>query len=161
MSKENFEVEKAVILALDKKKVKPPEMPVAISTQEAEDIAVWSEVDKDTLQHRGLDITLIETLNSRIGALRYQQGLWQSDTDSRNQALEEWKVQNPIGYDLRAVLFHFLRFAFQDNRKLMRRLDEIAENSGHADMVQDLMSLSIVGSKNTQLLKTSNGDLTH
>ena len=135
-------------------------MPVAISTQEAEDLVVWSEVDKDRLQYRGLDITLIETLNSRIGALRYQQGLWQSDTDSRNHALEEWKVQNPIGYDLRAVLFHFFRFAFQDNRKLMRRLDEIAENSGHADMVQDLMSLSIVGSKNTGLLEKINFDLT-
>ena len=121
MSKENFEVEKADILDLDEKTVKSPDRPVAISVQEAEDLAIWSGFDQDRLRKRGLDISLIKSLDSRIGALRYQQGLWQSDTDSRKRALEAWKVQSPFGYDMRAILFHFMRFAFQDDPDLMRR----------------------------------------
>jgi hypothetical protein len=160
MSKENYVVEETAILALDKVLVKSPEIPVAISLQEGEDLAVWVVPDKKRLKHRGLDMSLLESINLRIGALRYQQGLWQADTDSRKRALEDWKVQNPIGYNLRAILFHFMRFAFQDDPDLLRRLDEIAKNSGHADMVQDLMSLSLLGSKNTGLLKKINFDLT-
>ena len=159
MSKENFEAEEEAILAIDEKLVKPPEVPVSISLQEAEDLGVWAAVDIKRLKYRGLDISLIDSLDSRIGALRYQQGNWQADTDSRERALKEWKAQNPSGYDLRAVLFHFMRFAYQDDRKLMLRLNEIAENSGHADMVQDLMSLSLLGTKNTDPLKEIKFDL--
>jgi hypothetical protein len=42
----------------------------------------------------------------------------------------------------------------------MRRLNEIAEGGGHDDMVQDLMSLSLLGQKNTGLLEKINFDLT-
>ena len=160
MSKEDFEIEKENLLAIPKKEVREPDMPASESIKEAKALALWATDDKDRLQNRGLDITLIVALNPRSGAFSYQQGIWVSDTKTRKGALEDWKLQNPLGYDQRAILFHFLRFAYRNDRKLMRRIDEIAEGGGHDDMVQDLMSLSLLGQKNTALLEKINFDLT-
>lgn len=160
MSKTNFNEEKEKLLAIPKKEVREPDMPVSESIKEAKALALWATDDKDRLLYRGLDITLIVALNPRSGALSYQQGNWISDTKTRQRALEEWTKQNPLGYDQRAILFHFLRFAYRDDRKLMRRIDEIAEGGGHDDMIQDLMSLSLLGQKNIGLLEKINFDLT-
>lgn len=160
MSKEDFDIEKEAMLAIDKKDVKEPDMPVSENIKEAKFLELWATDDKVRLENRGLDITLIVALNPRSGALSYQQGIWVSDTKTRQRALEEWTTQNPLGYDLRAILFHFLRFAYRDDRKLMRRIDEIAEGGGHDDMIQDLMSLSLLGKNNTEPLVEINFDLT-
>lgn len=159
MSELNFQAELAAIMAIPKKEVKFPTMPVYIYAQEAEDLGVWIVPDTDRLLARGLDPIFIDTLNSRIGALRYQQGIWLSDTDSRSRVEAEWKEQKPVGYELRAELFHNMRFAYDEDRKLKARLAEIAANSGDDDMVQDLMSLSVLGKKNPGPLQKNNYDL--
>ncbi len=160
MSKEDFDIEEEAILAIPKDEVKEPNMPVSESIREAKVLALWATDDKDRLQNRGLDITLIDALDPRSGALSYQQGFWVTDTTTRRLALEEWTTQNPLGYDLRAILFHFLRFAYRDDRELLQRIDEIAEGGGHDDMIQDLMSLSLLGKKNIAPLEKINFDLT-
>ena len=156
MSKEQFETIHDQLLSIKKDDVKDPNMPVAIFVQEAEDLEAWATTDRIRLQKRGLDPALLDSLGIRAGALRYQQGIWQADTDTRNNALEAWKNESPAGYDLRTVLFHDLRFAFRENPKLLRRVDEIEEGSGHADMIQDLASLAQLAGKNPALLTAIN-----
>lgn len=160
MSELNFQAEQSALLAIAKEDVKDPTMPIRIFAQEAEDLGVWLLPDKDRLLARGLDPVLIDSLNSRIGALRYQQGIWQSDTDTRGRAEKEWKEQKPVGYELRAELLHNMRFAYSKNAKLKARLADISENSSDDDMVQDLTSLSVLGKKNPEPLQEINYDLT-
>jgi hypothetical protein len=159
MSKQDFEALATAIEALAANEVKTPDMPVSEFAQEGEDLATWAAHDKEVLQAAGLDVSLIDNLPIRAGALRYQQGEWQSDVESRKNALQEWKDESPKGYDLVSVLNHNFRFAFRNHPELLTRVDEIAQDSGHADMVQDLMSLSLLGSKNPELLQAVGFDM--
>lgn len=160
MSKQDFDALADAIEAVAANEVKTPDMPVSEFAQEGEDLATWAAHDKEALLAAGLDVNLIDSLPVRAGAPRYQQAEWQSDTDSRKNALQEWKDESPKGYDLVSVLNHSFRFAFRNHPDLLNRVDEIAQDSGHADMVQDLMSLSLLGSKNSTLLQAVGFDLT-
>lgn len=160
MSKSNFDALAEAIKALDAKDVKQPDMPVAEFAQEGLDLENWANADRTELEKAGLDVSLIDALGVRAGALHYQQALWLADTETRQNALQEWKDESPKGYDLVAILLHTYRFAFRNNEALLARVDEIAQDAGHADMVQDLLSLYILGSQNPELLQAVGFDIT-
>lgn len=159
MSKENFDTILEQIMAIKLIDLIKPNMPISEAIQEGANLAIWAKSDEPQLQKAGLDITLIDSLPIRTGALRHQQGMWQSDTDTRKQALKAWKEQYPLGYELRTLLFHTCRFAFRDDPKLLKRVDEIAEDYGHADMIQDLYSLSLVAKDNLELIQKTGFDI--
>lgn len=79
MSKEQFELKKAVIEAIPDADVSTPNMPVAIAVQEAEDLLEWCLPDKEVLIRAGFDWSLVDDLPARIGACRYAQSLWQKE----------------------------------------------------------------------------------
>ena len=59
--------------ALPLEQLAAPTIPVGVYVQEAEDLLVWSRPDRDALQRAGIDLSLLEALPTRIGALRHAQ----------------------------------------------------------------------------------------
>lgn len=159
MSKLEFDAHKEAFMSMPDDQVKDPFMPVSVTVQMAENLAVWAKNDVALLAEAGLDITLLDTLPTRGGALRYIQSEWMSDKNTRSEYVQKWKVDSPEGYDLQVNMEHYFRFAFHDYPDLLKRVDEIAENSGHADMIQDLMDYATLGHDNQALLEGVGFDL--
>ena len=160
MSKEDYDVKLSAIEAISKDVAKEPDMPVATALQEAEDLYEWSQSDKDVLIRAGLDWELVTDLPQRIGACRYIQSQWQKDFLTQEEAQKEWKTQSPPAYNLRDELLHHFLHAFYAIPDIKGRVQKISEGSGHADMIQDLSDLAVLGKANSEPLKKINIDLT-
>ncbi len=108
----------------------------------------------------GLDWTLVESLPERAGALRESESLWFKIRFSREEAEKEWLTKSPAAYELRDTLLHDFRFAFRNIPEIANRVAAIAEGSGHADMIQDLNDLSVLGKANPEPLAAIGFDAT-
>ncbi|MCF7797171.1 MAG: hypothetical protein K9N11_07725 [Lentisphaeria bacterium] len=157
---EDYAAKLAEIEAIPLDQVKTPNMPVDAFLQEVENTVKWVIPDQDKLTAAGLDWTLVEDLPLRAGALREAESLWNTVRFSQEEAQKQWKEQSPAGYDLRDTLLHTFRFAFRNDESLLTQVSRIAEGGGHADMLQDLNDLAILGNANTDLLTAIGFDVT-
>lgn len=153
MSKEEFDAHKEKIMSIADDLVKDPTMPVSVTIQMAENLAIWAKNDVDELVKAGLNASLLDELTTRGGALRYIQAEWMSDKNTRSEYVKKWKTESPEGFELNATFEHYFRFAFYNQPDLLKRVDEIAANSGNADMIQDLMDYAALGKDNQDLLE--------
>jgi hypothetical protein len=160
MTKEQFELKKAVIDAIGENQVIPPNIPVDVALQEAEDLYAWCRDDEDKLVKVDLDWDMVTDLPLRTAACRYIQSEWQKDYKSLEDAQKEWKEKSPAAYSLRDELLHHFFFAYFKHPDLYALTQKIAEGNTHADMIQDLSDLATLGKANTQPLQAINIDLT-
>lgn len=137
----------------------PPTVPVGHMIQEAEDTFVWCQPDKDLLVRAGLDWKYVDDLPIRAGALRYIQSIWQQQNKTSEEGQLQWKKKSEEAYALRDQLVHDFLHAFRKMPDLHARTQEIAEGTGHADMIQDLSDLAILGKANTEALAAIGMDL--
>lgn len=136
-----------------------PYMPVDIFLQEAETLYHWALDDLPELQKAGMTVELINDLQVRAGACREAQALWQNSRNTKEEAERKWKEESPVAYNLRDELLHSFRYAFRKKDDLLAVVGKIAEGDGHADMIQDLNDLAILGKANKELLQQINFDL--
>jgi len=151
-SSDDYQAKIAEIEAIPDNDLKSPSMPVDVFLQELENSSKWVQEDKDRLIAAGLDWNLVDDLPLRAGALREAQSLWFRARFAREEAEKEWKTKAPEAYDLRDTLLHDFHFAFRNDPSLAKRVSVIAENSGHADMIQDLNDLALLGKKHVEEL---------
>lgn len=154
----NFNDLKATIEALDDKLIKVPDLPVDIFNQEAENLYQVALNDKPELLARGLKEETIELLQKAAGASRYAQATWNKERNEKEAAEQEWKEKSPEAYALRNDLLSELEFAFYDNYDLQSVMARIREGNNDADMIQDLVDLSVVGKDNKALLEKTGFD---
>jgi len=157
---QNFEALKETIEAVDEKQVLIPDTPVDVFNQEAEDLYQVALVDKEQLMARGLSEETIDLLPQAAGACRYAEANWNKERNEKQEAEREWKEKSPEAYELRSDLIHELEFAFVENKELLSAQDRIKDGNGHADMIQDLVDLSVLGKEQTELLNQTNFDAT-
>ena len=138
---------------------KPTNIPVDLYIQEAEDLHYWCQADRDALVAAGMDWALVEDLPVRGGALSAAEAIWINERFKKEEAQRQWNQVYPAAYKLRNNLVHHFRFAFRKDESLYGRVKEIADGNGHADMIQDLIILSILGKKNPGLLMGINFDM--
>ncbi|RPJ57710.1 MAG: hypothetical protein EHM12_08895 [Dehalococcoidia bacterium] len=162
MSKElELQQKLEVIKAIPRDSIKTPKaIPVKIYIQEAENLYQWCQADKDALVAGGLDWTIVDDMPLRSGALSAAEGEWVKERFGQEEARRQWNQDYPKAYKLRKELMHRLRFAYRKDASLLGRLNAIAEGFGHADMIQDLINLSILGKANTEPLTKINFDMT-
>ena len=160
MSKENYDSKIASIEAIPDNQTQEPNMPVANFVQEAEDTYEWAKDDKTALTEAGLDITLLEDIPARAGALRYAQSIWQKEYNTFEEAQKEWKEKSPEAFNLHDVLIHEFFHAYHDHSDLYSKVRNIAEGGGNADMLQDMSDLAVLGKANPEPLNKINLDMT-
>ena len=151
-SHEDYQAKIAIIEAIPDDQMKSPNMPVDHYIQEAENLYQWCLPDKEKLTAAGLDRKLIEDMPPRCGALREAESLWFKDRFGQEAAQKEWNKKSPAAYDLRDRLLHSFRYAFRNRPDLLDRVSDIAEGSAHADMIQDLNDLAVLGRENFDLV---------
>ena len=149
-----------LIQALDINDVKEPNMPVDVFTQECDDLYHWCQSDKEKLTAAGLDWTLVNDLPVRASACREAQSVWVTERRTRQQAEQDWKTKSPAAYDLRNQLLHTFTYAYRRAPEILSRVAEIRDGNGHADMIQDLNDLSVLGRTHTAQLQSINFDTT-
>ncbi|MGD9900270.1 MAG: hypothetical protein AB7T22_14195 [Calditrichaceae bacterium] len=136
------------IEALPDEQTKSPNMPVDVFLQEAENLSVWCQQDKDLLIKAGLNWSLVDDLSVRAGVLREAESFWFNARFAREKSRKEWKEKSPLAFDLRNRLLHDFGFAFRNDEALAVKVSAIAKGSRNADMIQDLNDLAVFGKAN-------------
>ena len=157
---DDFNQLKETIEMMDEKQVLTPNMPVDVFNQEAEDLYQLALADKEKLTQRGLKEESIQALNVAAGACRYAEAEWNKERNAKQEAQRQWKEKSPEAYELRDDLMDEFEFAFVRNGSLLSVLDRIKDGNGDADMIQDLVDLSVLGKENTEVLATTHCDIT-
>jgi len=159
-NREDYEAKLTVVKAIEDDQIKTPNaIPVDAYLQEAENLYHWCQEDKETLTGVGLAWELVDDLPVRSGALREAESLWNRERFSHEEAEKMWAKESPLAYALRNELLHHFRFAFRNDKSLSGRVGAIADGNGHADMIQDLNDLSVLGKDNQELLTKINFDM--
>jgi hypothetical protein len=149
-----------VIKAIPDEDVQIPAIPVDVALQEAENLHHWSLDDFDALNVVGISKEMINDLPVRAGACREAQSIWNKDYRSQQEAQKEWAEQAPKAYEFRNDLLASLRFAYRIDDALLSRVSAITDGSGHADMIQDLNDIAVLGRENPEPLTAIGFDLT-
>ena len=156
---EDYDAKIGVITTIKQEDVKTPNLPVDTFTQEAENLFTWAKKDKEPLIGAGLDWKLFKDVPVRCGALREAESRWFSTRFTREEAQREWIEKSPEAYDLRDQLLHAFTYAYRNNSNLSGRVSAIRDGATHADMIQDLNNIAVIGRENTDHLKMINFDL--
>ncbi|MEW7291346.1 hypothetical protein [Aquimarina sp. 2304DJ70-9] len=161
MSKEHYQAKLEILKALPRDVIKKPDLPIDTAIQEAENRYMWSKQDADTLVERiNFDwMRYGEDLIVRAGALRYAQSLWEKERKSTGKAKKEWKEKSIMAFALRNELLTDFKYAYHSKNDILSVLKTIRKGKSTADMIQDLSSLSTLGTSNTKELKTINFDM--
>uniref|UniRef100_UPI0032165765 hypothetical protein n=1 Tax=uncultured Draconibacterium sp. TaxID=1573823 RepID=UPI0032165765 len=153
---DDFDAWKDAIEAVPQEKVKPPNQPVDDFVAKTETLAVDAAEDREALQGAGMNENLIDELTPLSGALRYCQAKWMSEYRARVEAQKQWKEQAPQAYALRDELLHHFSFAYRNHDDIIKKVRRIREGASHADMIQDLIELAVLGEKYPEPLTTIN-----
>lgn len=137
---------------LPAEQIQTPRIPVGVYLQEAENLYQAAHADRAQLTAAGLPDQSINILPQYAGACREAQSLWNKDLNARQAAEQKWADQSPLGYALRDRLLHAFGYAFRADEALTKKVQAIREGYGHADMIQDLSDLAILGRANTAQL---------
>jgi hypothetical protein len=108
----------------------------------------WGLVDAPKLKTAGITKKMLDDLPVRAGACREAQSIWNKDYRSQKEAQRQWRVHSPSAYELRDELLHFMRYAYRNDPALLSRVNAIYKGDGHANMIQDLNDLAVLGKEN-------------
>lgn len=160
-TKEDYDAKINEIMAIEDSEIKTPiSIPVDAYVQETENLFHWCQDDQEALTGKGMSWDLVTDLPARSGALREAESVWNTKRFTRQDAEKKWAEDSPGAYDLRDELLHEFRFAFRNDPVLLRKVNDINEGDSHADMIQDLNDLSVLGKTNFDLLTAIGLDMT-
>jgi hypothetical protein len=148
----NMKIEVLKTITDDQIKV-PNSIPLGIYIQEAENLYRWCQDDKEELKAKGLDWTVVEDLPVRCGALREAESNWHRAKFLRREAENIWVRELSKGYDLKNEIAHHFYYAFRDDPSLIVKLKKFLEGTTHAEMIQCLNNLSVLGLSKQELLR--------
>lgn len=156
MSKQEYENLKPELDKLQAKQIIEPPIPVAIALQEAENLYVWSQDDRDELIRAGIDWNLVTNLPQRCAACRFTQSEWNKEYKGQENAQKKWKIEYPKAVELHNLLLHHFYYAFRNHPELITKTKKIAKGTTVAKIIQNLNDLSILGKANIALLEKIN-----
>lgn len=159
MSLEDYNNKLETIQAIPENQLKAPNMPIDSYLQESENLNKWCQDDKEVLTNASLDWSFVEDLPARTGALRQAESNWFNLRYSQQEAQRVWKEKSPAAYELRNQILHTMHYAYRNDDALAGRISEIAEGSTHADMIQDLNDITVLGKENIAPLEAVHMDL--
>ena len=138
----------------------PHHIPVDVYIQEADELYQWAMSDKDALRTAGISTELIEDLPPRCSMLSETEAAWQTQRNTGRNMSPRSDGTARIAYDLRNRLLADFRYAFRRDPGLMNVLKNISQGENHANLVQDLNDLTVLGKANPLLLAVIGFDMT-
>ncbi len=157
--KEEYLLKLEILQTIEGDRLKTPNnIPVESYIQDAEILYKEAVKDETVLLSRGLAPDLLTDIPARIGALRHAEAEWSTMRFDRDESAEQWAEESPAAYDLRDELIHHFRFAFRNEPRLLGKVKSITEGHSHADMIQDLAELNVLGHQTSELLAAINFD---
>jgi len=158
---EDYNKKIEVIKAVPDDQIKVPHhIPVVTYIQESEHLFGWCKYDKEELTAKGLNWKVVEDLPVRCGALREAESKWLIQQSERRESAKILHREFSKGYNLRNELIHHFNYAFRDNSSLIKKVKKFVKGTTHADMIQSLNDLSVLGLFNRELLKKIGFDFT-
>ncbi|MCT4586908.1 MAG: hypothetical protein N4A71_03740 [Carboxylicivirga sp.] len=131
-------------------------MPISVYLQECENLLKRGQLDFTQLAERGLTMESLNRLELLTDALRYTEANWQEVKSERQEAHDNWKKKAPALYELRDELLDTLEFAFREDSTLLEHIERIKEGDSHADTIQDMARLAVLGKDNPALVEAIN-----
>jgi glutamyl/glutaminyl-tRNA synthetase len=126
--------------------------PMGYYLQEAEDLYYWAQADRATLRATGLDWDLVEQLPQRIAATRYAQSLWNASRFNRTDSLKQYILLLPEAYNQRSELERHMRFAFQNEPKILESMPWTTEDLVDTQLIDNLRALCAYANEHRKLL---------
>ncbi len=133
------------LLAIPSSEVISPNMPVATFVIEMESLK--ETYTKDTLHYaqRKIDTAILAgALDGAVAGLRAAEIAWTKALRANTDATAAWKELQKEAYELRAEAEASLEFILPEDSDARRRLAQILEGTGHADMIFDLGKLAML-----------------
>ena len=159
MSQEtDYQSKLETITAIPESDLKSPVMPVDVFLQEAENLYHWARDDEADLTGVGLDWGWVTDLPVRAGALREAESIWFKKRFSQQETVKNWVASSEAGYALRDRMLHSFRYAYRKDPGLLARVSQITDGTGHADMIQDLNDIAVLGRGHIEPLLAINLD---
>lgn len=159
MAKEELDQKTEALLAIPRENIATPHIPVDIFIKESEYQAQVAKEDREQLLAVGMDAKYLDEIDVRIGALREAQSRWNKEYTEQAEAQREWSEKSPDAYDLRDDLLRDMRYAYRRDTALLDQVAKITDGFGHADMIQDLNDLAVLGKANTEPLQAIKLDM--
>lgn len=159
-NQEDYLAKLELIQAIPDAAIQIPNQPVDSFLQESENLYHWSLDDAAQLNPVGISTNMLTDLQVRAGTCREAQSIWNKDFRSQKEAQKEWTGISPAAYELRNDLLHTMRFAYRKEDPLISRVAAISQGDGHADMIQDLNDIAVLGKENPDQLSIVGFDLT-
>ena len=157
---DEFKETMAACNALPPENVQSLSIPVNVIAQEAQNLHEVAETDKEELAGAGMDLQCIDQLEKAGMFLRYTEAEWSKVRGNRAEAQQLWNEKSPAGFKLHETLLHNFRFAFRNQDETLARIRSISDGNSNADMIQDLINLSVLGKEYTEDLEKIGFDLT-
>ena len=133
-------------------------LPVAILNQEAENLYHWCLEDKDKLVSAGLDWNLVEDIPARVELLQEVEAKWFIIKRTKNKIKKDFQKAMSEVREVHAGMLRDFRFAFHNDKDLLKDLSQLSGYKSHKDILIDLRVLAEIGKKNISLLEAINFD---
>ena len=148
------------IKAVPKEQIKQCDMPVGIYLHECEKLHTRASADLPQLTAVGMTAELLAKLLPYTGALRTAESNWAELNTIREENKEAWKAEWPAFLEFRTDLIENMDFAYRNNEALLKKLAVIKQGDSHADAIQDMANLSVLGKANLAPLEAIYYDIT-
>ena len=127
-------------------------IPLNVFVQEADDIYVWCQEDREALTHVGLDWTSVELIPECARVCREFQSQWQKKLKTTSTLKKDWNKVASEAKNLHADLLHDYSFAFRKDAQLLVKLKDMSSVSSQAKLVQALNDMAALADGQNQLL---------
>lgn len=131
---------------------KRPAMPVSTYLQEANDLYVWSQDDREKLLRFDLSPITFDELVLGINLLSYYQGEWKKEQGQVNPIVEAFAAKKQEARELQQHLVASLRFAFRRHPSLLQKLSLSVRRTPLSVWYQSLNDLAVLGEAESDLL---------
>lgn len=154
-----LEVLKPTIVAIPKKNVVQIAMPVNVMVQEACDMVQCARNDAGSLSTINYTMEKADDLELRAAACQQAESLWLEQNHCANGAEDNWAALREQAIEAKFDTIHTFKYAYRNNKNVMDAIAEVVEGGTHADTMQDISDLVVLGKKHPEPLTAINYDL--
>ena len=155
----DLKIDLTELQALTFDQLKTCRMPVGIYLHEADRLYTRMQLDVSQLTQAGMSELLASELWHHKELLRKAELVWQEHANQRQAAMQAWKTAACEMHAYYTDLLHQMTFAYRGDDALLRRLSTLKRKQSHAQVIQGLSNLYVLGNAHLEPLRTIGFDV--